>query len=213
VAKRFLLNRAENYSREGLASSGNADREQSLAATRAACGQAVEAGQDRSANSSVPGQVRRLAGGWAGSAEERLCRPTDGTTQVSSTSHGCANHGAARARSLHNGSPAARRRRARRDKVGETPWSLPAWRRRADTIHDVTRNFGEARAISGFLHDGERTRQMRRGHHRGRRTGRRGHGRLGKGVSFFYTDRDGFYLSHRTWGKQEEMEAAVEDDG
>jgi hypothetical protein len=30
--KRFLLNRVENDSREGLASSGNADQEQSLAA-------------------------------------------------------------------------------------------------------------------------------------------------------------------------------------
>jgi hypothetical protein len=42
VAKRFLLNRAENYSREGLASSGNADREQSLTAhqsgVRPGCG-------------------------------------------------------------------------------------------------------------------------------------------------------------------------------
>jgi hypothetical protein len=80
-------------------------------------------------------------------------------------------------------------------------------------ICDATSNSGEARAISGFLHDGERTGQMRRGHHRGRRTGRRGRGCLGKGVSFFCTDRDGFYLSHHTWGKQEEMEAAVEDDG
>jgi hypothetical protein len=38
--------------------------------------------------------------------------------------------------------------------------------------------------------------------------------RLGKGgVPFFCTERDDFYLPHRSRGKQEEMKAAVEDDG
>jgi hypothetical protein len=145
----------------------------------------VEAGQDRGASSSVHRQVRRLAGGRAGSAKERLGRSTDGATQESSPGQGEGN-------------------------AMELTCAVAMSRRRSG---DATSSSGEAMAISGFLHDGERTGQMRRGHHRGRRTGRRGRGCLGKGFSFFCTDRGGFYLSHRSRGKQEEIEVAVEDDG
>jgi hypothetical protein len=106
----------------------------------------VEARQDRGASSSVPRQVWRLAGGRAGSAKERLGRSTDGATQESSPGQGEGN-------------------------VMELTCAVAMSRRRSG---DVTSSSGEAMAISGFLHDGEQTGQMRRGHHRGRRTGKRG---------------------------------------